>query len=305
MAQIPSEDSSDLQSMQLNESPMLSEVDDSRTFFGGSKHPWRRLFAKQVDLFVLCGVPAILLGLGKVFSVPIIAGFFMLGFWLPAEALLLSIVGTTPGRWLLGITVRTSEDQKLSLGKSCKRAILVATQGMAFLIPYVAIIPIYFAYKRLTKTGTTLWDSSVGSVVTHAEWRAARVFLVVALSLAAISMLLVSGRYGTAEPNLKQIAVEINKQLPMMADSSTRVDSAIGMNRTLQYNLTLVEYSDEELDPSGIEKAMTPGLTTNICTTEGLRVLAKQDVTFIYAYHGKNGKLVTKVTILSPQCDGS
>lgn len=42
---------------------------------------------------------------------------------------------------------------------------MVFVQGVGFGIPFVALFTQLFAYRRLTKTGTTLWDTSTGAVV--------------------------------------------------------------------------------------------------------------------------------------------
>jgi hypothetical protein len=41
-------------------------------------------------------------------------------------------------------------------------------------IPFVALFTQVFAYRRLTKTGMTLWDTSASAVVPHKVRRAAR-----------------------------------------------------------------------------------------------------------------------------------
>jgi fumarate reductase subunit C len=95
-----------------------SPVDQSKTFLGGQHHPWRRLFARTVDIctagFVLflllifafgATMPEQAAGFAKAIENPIIASVVLYLIWLPAEALLLSLFGTTPAKWLFGIRV--------------------------------------------------------------------------------------------------------------------------------------------------------------------------------------------------------
>src|SRR3546814_12019146 len=50
----------------------------------------------------------------------------------------------------------------------------IFVQGVGFGIPFVALFTQLFAYRRLTKTGTTLWDTSAGAVVLHKKWGVVR-----------------------------------------------------------------------------------------------------------------------------------
>jgi hypothetical protein len=48
----------------------------------------------------------------------------------------------------------------LSFSEALNRSFLVFVQGVGLGIPFVALFTQLFAYRRLTKTGTTLWDTS-------------------------------------------------------------------------------------------------------------------------------------------------
>lgn len=90
-----------------------SPVDQSKPFFGGQHHPWRRLFARMVDvcttgllssfllIFALSAtMPEQAAAFVKAIENPIIANVVVHLIWLPAEALLISLFGTTPAKWL-------------------------------------------------------------------------------------------------------------------------------------------------------------------------------------------------------------
>ena len=148
-------------------------VDQSKKFLGGEHHPWRRLFARTVDictaglvLFMLlifafsATMPEQAAGFAKAIGNPIIASVVLYLIWLPAEALLLSLFGTTPAKWLFGIRVAHPGGNLLSFAAALNRSFLVFVQGVGFGIPFVALFTQLFAYRRLTKTRTTLWDTS-------------------------------------------------------------------------------------------------------------------------------------------------
>ena len=158
-------------------------VDQSKKFLGGEHHPWRRLFARTVDictaglvLFMLlifafsATMPEQAAGFAKAIENPIIARVVPFLIWLPAETLLLSLFGTTPAKWLFAIQVAHPGGNLLSFAAALNRSFLVFVQSVGFGIPFVALFTQLFAYRRLTKTGTTLWDTSTTAVVLHKKW---------------------------------------------------------------------------------------------------------------------------------------
>ena len=172
-----------------------TDVDHSKHFLGGRHHPWRRLFARMVDictagtvLFLLlifafsATMPVQAAGFAKAVENSIVAYIVLYLVWLPAEALLLSLFGTTPAKLLFGITVKHPDGNLLSFSEALKRSFLVSVQGLGFGIPLVSLFTLLFAYRRLTKTGTTLWDTSVGAVVLHKKWGVVRALVCIAVS---------------------------------------------------------------------------------------------------------------------------
>ena len=150
--------------------PSTTDVDQSKHFLGGRHHPWRRLFARMVDICTVGPVLFLLL----IVENPIVAYIVLHLVWLLAEALLLSLFGTTPAKWLFGIRVEHPGGNLLSFSEALNRSFLVFVQGLGFGIAFVSLFTQFFAYRRLTKTGTTLWDTSVGAVVLHKKWGVVR-----------------------------------------------------------------------------------------------------------------------------------
>ena len=146
-----------------------------------SAHPWRRYFAKFIDLTVLSfsvmfvGVIALVLllpnqaaAMMKPLDNQLVAGIVMLLFWIPLEAVLVSFANT-PGRWIYGLRVRTMHGERLAFGQSLLRAGLLSVQGLGLSIPIFALVAQIVAYRRLKSSGSTLWDDQVGTEVVHAE----------------------------------------------------------------------------------------------------------------------------------------
>lgn len=186
-------------------------IEHSKAFPGGIHHPWRRFFARTVDLLtigmlILLTVafcvgylfPQNVVGFVKALENPITAGIIIYLLWLPVEAAFLAMTGTTPAKWVFGISVVSNNGGKLSYATAFKRAFQVWIQGEGLGIPLVALVTRIFAYKRLTKTGTTLWDTSVGSVVTHKKWGVIRATASVVVVLVALMIMGVLNSLGGA-----------------------------------------------------------------------------------------------------------
>ncbi len=173
----------------------------SKTFPGDTVPPWRRLFARLLDLFisfclcvllflVLYAIPRYmpegvhwedlqnlrqLLGLllfvmmivHAVLLQPVAAAIATFLLCVPMEALFLACFGTTPAKWLFGIRVVHPDGTLLSLSEAFRRSLRVFAQGLGFGIPFIAPFTSLFAYWRLTKTGTTWWDAATNAVVIH------------------------------------------------------------------------------------------------------------------------------------------
>jgi len=204
--------------------------DESSKFLGGIYHPWRRFFARIVDIWtwgllaflVLAFAGAVFLPKAEVSTLQIqfIVWIVLLVLWIPIEAILLSTVGNTPAKWLFGISVRTKSGHKLSFSQALERSFLVLTQGEGLGIPFVALFTQLFAYRRLTKSGTTLWDKATGCVVTHTSWGAARaigcvVTVIIVFILLSILSTLGSKQsisYKSSTPDLSQLSdAEVDK----------------------------------------------------------------------------------------------
>lgn len=106
-------------------------------------HPWRRYFARTLDLGLYGLFLSAVFSLG--FHVPVeeltsaparlLLGWFANLPMLLLEPFLLSRWGTTPGKALFGIKVLDSEGQKLSLKKARERTMGVFSKGMGYGIP--------------------------------------------------------------------------------------------------------------------------------------------------------------------------
>jgi uncharacterized RDD family membrane protein YckC len=133
--------------------------------------PWVRFWARGIDAmvagfaFAICclGWAALAGPMGK-WTFLLCAGFFVL--WIFVEAFMLSEMGTTIGKAVLGVTVRNEEGHDLSFGQALARAFRV---WLSCGIPLINLIGMIVAYFRLTGDGATSWDRQGRFTVSHSR----------------------------------------------------------------------------------------------------------------------------------------
>ncbi|MBI3609845.1 MAG: RDD family protein [Nitrospirae bacterium] len=153
--------------------------------------PWIRFWARQIDItlaslnmgFLFGGlvflgiIPAPLVqpilnfatNLSPRFS-DILSIMLTVLVWIPIEASLLSRWGTTPGKWLLNITLRDPEGRKLIFPAAFKRGVWVWWRGMGAGFPIVSFFTLCAAFGDLTSAeGKTTWDRDGGFVISHGK----------------------------------------------------------------------------------------------------------------------------------------
>lgn len=120
--------------------------------------PWVRFWARVIDTFIIdtiVRITQLLFFPGSTFE-PVLLTVGTYFIWALAEAKLISTWGTTPGKWLLKIKVRSNNSQILDFKTALKRSILVWMLGMGFGI--FTTISYIFGYYELTRKGITPWD---------------------------------------------------------------------------------------------------------------------------------------------------
>lgn len=128
-------------------------------------HPFRRLLARRLDFLLYGSLLALLLngvlGIYMEGWLALLQHALLLGVTLVTEPFLLSIAGTTPGKWIFGIHIDDENGQRLSYRQGFARTKSVLIQGMGFDLPVICWICAYFARKRYVEVGCTSWDYEV------------------------------------------------------------------------------------------------------------------------------------------------
>ena len=140
-------------------------------------HPIRRFLARELDYNLMALV--VLVFQLFIFRIPDsdngilnwLAGYLILLPMLAVEAVLLHFWGTTPGKWLLGLSLRDRAGNKLSRRRAFYRSCMLFAKGYGYNIPIYNLYRYYKSY-RACKDGEPLpWDqdtySSLGDDVAY------------------------------------------------------------------------------------------------------------------------------------------
>ncbi|MCR4993024.1 MAG: RDD family protein [Lachnospiraceae bacterium] len=131
-------------------------------------HPARRFLARIVDTTIVTIIGNAILKIGFRINTGLSVQTLMyceIIFWLfelMIEPLLLSTIGTTPGKWIMGIKVRDMKSKgKLEIKQSYIRALKLAWHGFGFMIPIFTIYKRGISYFRCKMNDTMPWDEGI------------------------------------------------------------------------------------------------------------------------------------------------
>lgn len=133
--------------------------------------PSCRLMARLIDvaLFLLL-VYAVMYFRKVPFSPDLMPSNLLLWLGFVAlEALLLTVVGTTPGKAFFGIrlsSIETGQPTIPGFGRALQRSILVFIGGMGMMAPILPLLMGTWSWWQLRKHGITFWDARTGMVPT-------------------------------------------------------------------------------------------------------------------------------------------
>ena len=141
-------------------------------------HPWRRFFARNLDL-TLCGMPWLLVRLFLLrwhpesgLLVDLLDSYLTYAVLLAAEPLLLSTWGYTPGKWIFGLQVRNQEGGLLTFSQAFSRTWGVFSRGEGYGIPIYNLYRNYKCYCRCSDEEPEEWEE--GTAYTIRDTRARR-----------------------------------------------------------------------------------------------------------------------------------
>lgn len=97
---------------------------------------------------------------------------------------------------------------------------------------------------------------------------------------------------------LAKVGSELNKMLPMMIDSHTRLDTVLaGIGKQVFYHYTLVNLEEKDLKEVDIQSEMKPMIVNAIKTDPSMQTFRKHGVTMHYRYFDKNRVFITEIVV--------
>ena len=163
----------------------MAELERAKSGRTSEPRPWHRLAARLFDYAIWGLVLALLLSQLRAFGAipdhvaywlthPLVAPILITASWIPIEALLITAVGTTPGKWLFGIYLQFSisnayarRDTSAQLLRGLRRAVRVWIEGVACGFPLIAPVLVAVAHEKLAEHQETDWDFAEDCLVTH------------------------------------------------------------------------------------------------------------------------------------------
>ncbi len=135
--------------------------------------PWTRFWARNFDMLlhgIIIGAIWTFIHEDSFDSIPNDIYTVMYAIvWMMIEWGYMTKIGTTPGKFIMGIHVKTKNGERLSQDLAFKRARLVWLRGMAIGVGIIQLIANYIAYKNLKNDRATTWDRDLELHVTHKQ----------------------------------------------------------------------------------------------------------------------------------------
>ncbi|MDR1195354.1 MAG: hypothetical protein LBL00_02640 [Endomicrobium sp.] len=119
-----------------------------------------------------------------------------------------------------------------------------------------------------------------------------RVFAAAVFAIFGIVGLISCGQSDKSVDNtLAQIALEANKDLPVMIDAQTRLDSITTLpGKKIQYNNTLLNTINAEINTETFKESASRTLLSAVKSNPSLESYRRKKVTFIYRYQNEAGE---------------
>ncbi len=199
--------------------------------------PWRRFFARSLDLLVYTVIWIAICSLAFRAN-PLSRGFVqLLNIIIPyvlmliAEPILLSTLGTTPGKWIFGLVLRCADGSKLTYSSALDRILLVYQYGMGYVvIPFYDLYRLYFSYAACQKNEIP-WDEPYAYTLKDKK----------PVRIAAFLLAYIAGY-------LLLLGVLMQAQMPRHRGDITAVEFTQNFNDLMNY---LDLYGGRHLDTSG------------------------------------------------------
>jgi len=123
-------------------------------------------------------------------------GIAVIFIWVFVESMLLSTIGTTPGKWLLKTKILPPPGTQMNFSAAFARSFKVWWRGLGIGFPIASLVTLILAHNSLTKNGITSWDRDDGFTVIHEKIGIMRTLVVIAFFVAFFFLIIVGTAAG-------------------------------------------------------------------------------------------------------------
>lgn len=98
----------------------------------------------------------------------------------------------------------------------------------------------------------------------------------------------------------------LRSQLPMMVDSTTRLDSILREDKEIIYKYTMINANSSDLDPDLLQQGIFAQHKKNICDNpnnpQPKKMFLKNGYNIVSFIYSKDGQVITKITLTPKDC---
>lgn len=132
-------------------------------------YPYVRFLGRMADVMIFMTLYLAVLRIGGLaFSPDFLPGSYeaLLYLCLPmvlVETALLGTLGATPGKAMLGVSVRDYRGKRLSFSTAFRRSLFVMVLGLGCFAPSLMLLALFFSWWWVRRFGFTPWDRKLGT----------------------------------------------------------------------------------------------------------------------------------------------
>ncbi len=94
----------------------------------------------------------------------------------------------------------------------------------------------------------------------------------------------------------------LNRSLPIMVDSETRLDTTLAVGMQMHYKYTMVSLTSDLVDAKAFRKQMEAIVIKSQQADKNAMLMLRAGLVCFYNYFDKNGVLITQMRIDGPLC---
>ncbi len=288
-------------------------------------HPWRRFFARQMDIGLVAFSIGISIGIffsgnvlvDKLLGNNIVIAMLTTLVLAPLEAIQLAVFGTTFGKALYSIEVRSKNPAPIGFATAFARSFAVYLRGMALGFPLISLFTIYVGYRTLKNKGEANWDAENDLVVSHRPIGWVRIiaiafvwlFYIALMSFGLYTELEKQGLTGglprignkTVEQTFVEMENSLRPTLPSKIDEVTTLVRISHAGNTLIYSYE-IDFDRTKKDAQKFQIDIERTVKQRICANATFRKPLDAGGNYTFIYNDKQSQPLALVKTVAADC---